>query len=80
MVMTMANSLCMENHKNMVLNVVFYYKLVWHIFVHSGSKFMAVCVLNIDLLVLLLQKPSLSNIVFNFNCYNNINTTTCIAH
>ena len=58
--------------------------VVTHLFdissVHSGSKFMAVCVLNIDVLVLLLQKNSLSNIVCNFNCYNNINTTTCIAH
>ena len=42
--------------------------------VRSGSKFMAVCVLNIDLLILLLQKHSLSNIVCNFKCYNNINT------
>ena len=41
--------------------------------VHIGSKFMAFCVLNIDLLVLLLEKHSLSNIVCNFNCYNNIN-------
>ena len=47
---------------------------------HSNSKIKAMCVLRLHLLVLLLQKHSYGNIVGNFSCNDNINTTTCIVH
>ena len=75
----------MENPENASLNVVFCLiatgtNLFDTSSGHSDIKIKAMCVLRLHVLVLLFQNHSYGNIVCNFSCSNNMNTTTCIVH